>query len=255
MRYALKKIKIFLFGRKKQFTKRIVSKSNSITLSMIVHNEANRYLKTVLEHALKYVDKVIIIDDASTDNTVEVCENILKNTPHKIIKNKVSLFHKEHKLRTLQWNETLKMKPDWILFLDADDIFEDIMKFKSKELTSNPDVDVYKFRYFDMWNENEYREDEYWSAHYRYKPFLIRYQPKFKYKYLKWNHHCGRVPKDLDLLPNKNSDIRIKHMGWSKEIDRKNKFLRYQKMDPNAEFGISKQYESILDKTPNLIKF
>lgn len=255
MYYFLKRVKQFFGLKRKPFTKRIINSKKTLTLSMIVHNEEHRFLKQVIQHAIKYVDNVVIVDDASTDNTVNLCKELLCNIPHKIIVNKKSLFHEEYKLRTLQWKETLKMKPDWILSLDADDIFEDLIIHKLDEMLSDPNVDIYNFRYFDMWNESQYREDKYWNSHFRYKPFLIRYQPHFKYSFLKLNHHCGRLPKDLHLLPNKNSDLRIKHMGWSREVDRRNKYLRYQKNDPNAVYGIKEQYESILDPFPNLNDF
>ena len=45
---------------------------------MVLHNEADRYLERVLKAALKYATNFVIIDDASTDNTVEVCEKLLK---------------------------------------------------------------------------------------------------------------------------------------------------------------------------------
>ena len=173
---------------------RIINDRNKITLSMIVKNEEGRYLEDVLKHAIKYVDDVLIIDDCSTDNTVEICKDILKNIPHKIIVNSKSLFHIEHKLRRLQWRETLKMNPDWIFFLDADEIFENEMISKSRELIKDKTVDIYNFRLYDMWNETHYREDDFWCAHFNYKTFLIRYQPKFKYRFNKFNHHCGRVP-------------------------------------------------------------
>ena len=38
--------------------------------------------------------------------------------------------------------------------------------------------------------------------------------------YNKLNQHCGRLPKNIWLLNKCNSDIRCKHMGWSREEDR-----------------------------------
>ena len=48
---------------------------------MLVRNEANRYLPQVLKHTLEYIDEAVILDDASEDNTLEVCRNILKSIP------------------------------------------------------------------------------------------------------------------------------------------------------------------------------
>lgn len=235
--------------------KRIVNTKHKLTVSMVVKNEENRYLRETLEHVKKYADEFIIIDDASTDNTVEVCKEILKDVPHKIIVNKKSLFSREYKLRRQQWDETIKMDPDWILFLDADEIFEDRMVEISKKLITNSDIDLYCFRLFDMWNNTHYRDDEYWNAHRRFMPFMMRYQPKFKYKFNKTNQHCGRMPKNVYGLNYANVDVRIKHYGWSREEDRVNKYNRYMELDRNGKHGILGQYESIMDLNPNLVRF
>lgn len=248
------KQKIF-FIRRAKFNKKRVVGNNKIVLSMIVHNEAGRYLEKVLEQALKVVDAALIIDDASTDNTAEICESMLKNIPHKIIKNEKSLFHKEHKLRTMQWKETLKFNPGWILSLDADEVLEDNAKAKIQDLINIDNIDVYNFKLFDMWNETEYRDDKWWNIHKDYRPILLRYQPKYHYKFKKTNQHCGRVPRNLKRLYNANVEVYIKHFGWAREEDRKSKYKRYQKLDKDSKNGIVEQYESILDKNPNLKKF
>ncbi|WP_394188553.1 glycosyltransferase [Paenisporosarcina quisquiliarum] len=235
--------------------KRVVKNDNKITLSMVVKNEEGRYIEEVLKHAIKYVDNVVIINDGSTDRTEEICENILKDIPHKIITNKISLFSKEYKLRKQQWDETLKMDPDWILALDADEVFEDEMILQARELIRNNNVDAYSFKLFDMWNDNYYREDIYWNAHKRYTTFLIRYQPHFKYRFNKTNQHCGRLPKNINNLQTEKSDIRLKHFGWARKEDRHKKFERYMKLDGKGRYGIIEQYESILDKNPNLVLF
>lgn len=252
----LKKIKDKLKLRKiSKFNRKRTIENKKIVLTMIVHNESNRYLEQSLKSAIEIADEVLIIDDASTDNTVQICEEILKNKPHKIIKNKKSMFHKEYKLRTLQWKETLKLNPGWILNLDADEVLEDSAKEKLKHLMNVDDIDVLNLRLFDMWNENEYRDDEYWNAHNRHMISFIRYQPKFKYKFKKTNQHCGRLPKNISKLKQANVEVFIKHFGWARESDRKYKYERYMKLDKNSKCGIKKQYESILDKNPNLKRF
>lgn len=244
-----KRIKRVLFSKK-----RIINNNHSITVSMIVHNESNRYLEKVLREAKKYAENFVIIDDASTDNTVEICEKILKDVKHKIIRNKKSLFSEEYKLRTLQWKETIKENPDWIMFLDADEVFEKDFSNKVKYLISNNDVDAYCFRLYDMWDEKHYRQDEYWNPEV-YRPFLIRYQPKYKYKFRKTNQHCGRLPANALHLAYVESIYRVKHYGWLDPKDRKLKYERYKKLDPEGKFGNKVQYESIMDENPNLIEF
>lgn len=235
--------------------RRVVRPDHKITLSMIVKNEEGRYLEAVLNNAMQYVDEVMILDDASTDNTVALCEGILKDFPHKIVVNRESMFHKEGYLRKKQWEETLKMNPDWILFLDADEILEERMKDIVPHLVNNDFVDLFCFKLYDMWNETHYRSDAYWTAHTRYMPFLLRYQPNFKYKFNMNNHHCGRMPMNVFRQDYANVDVRVKHYGWSREADRKAKYERYMQLDPGGKLGSLPQYQSIMDEAPNLVRF
>ncbi len=241
--------------RKLGAKRRSIRPEHKLTLSMIVHNEENRYLEEVLTDAIRYVDEVMILDDASTDNTVSLCERVLKDIPHKIVVNSESMFHIEGQLRKKQWDETVKMNPDWILFLDADEVLENRMTEILPHLMNNNDVDLFCFRLYDMWDSDHYRSDSLWNAHTRYMPFMLRYQPKFKYRFNMDNHHCGRMPMNIFHQPYANIDVRVKHYGWMREEDRKAKYDRYMKIDPDARYGNLEQYKSIMDEAPNLVRF
>ena len=156
----------------------------------------------------------------------------------------------------MQWDETIKTNPQWILSLDADEIFENSFASGVKDLVnSNLDVDGYSFRLYDFWNEDSYREDQYWYAHKFFRMFLIRYQENFNYIWKETNQHCGRIPYNCYDLNNALSNYRLKHLGWAREEDRLTKFKRYMELDPKGELGNIKQYNSILDENPNLVKW
>lgn len=230
-------------------------KENKITLSMIVKNEENRYLTKVLESLKGHIDEAVIIDDGSTDNTISICKNILKDIPVHIIENKTSLFSNESELRKKQWAETIKTNPDWILNLDADELLEESFWETAKEQIDNPKYDIYCFRLYDMWDRTHYREDKYWNAHSLYRPFLIRYQPQFHYLWKESSQHCGRFPNNIFTFKNALLKSRIQHLGWSSREDREAKYKRYQELDPDGIYGIKEQYDSILDAPVNLIEW
>ncbi|HBL36074.1 MAG TPA: family 2 glycosyl transferase, partial [Firmicutes bacterium] len=48
-------------------------KKKSLLAMMAVRNEAERYLKPVLDRLSNYVDGIVILDDASTDGTPDLC--------------------------------------------------------------------------------------------------------------------------------------------------------------------------------------
>lgn len=226
-----------------------------LTLAMLVRNEADRYLEKVLTCAVRYVDKVVILDDASTDQTVEICKRCLSCVPSQIVVNSKAGFHNEVVLRKQLWDLAVETKSDWILILDADEMFEDSIVDVIPHLLKNPQIDVYCFRLYDMWNETQYREDEFWQAHKYYRPFLVRYQPDYLYVWQETPQHCGRLPSNLSSLRGVPCPVRLMHWGWARTSDRLEKYHRYKKLDPEARYGIKAQYLSILDPKPNLIEW
>lgn len=230
-------------------------KENKVTLAMLMRNESGKFLERVLTHAAKYIDNAVILDDASEDNSTYICKKVLKNIPLKLVQNEKHGFSNEIVLRKQLWDITASTNPDWVLFLDADEIFEDRICEIIRTLINQPDFDYYAFRLYDMWNEDYYREDSYWVAHKYYRPFLIRYQPNFNYTWLEKPLHCGRIPENIFELPGCLCYARLKHLGWSTKELRQFKYARYLKADPEGRYGSLEQYKSILDENPNLIKW
>jgi glycosyltransferase involved in cell wall biosynthesis len=227
--------------------------SPRITLSMIMKNEASHYLRPMLMAAREYITDAVIIDDASTDDSVEVAKEVLAGIPLHIVQNKESKFSNEVVLRKQQWEETIKTNPEWIVFLDADQIFEPRFKDQVKKMVQDQEADLFCFRLYDFWDDHHYRDDQYWCAHKVYRPFLVRYKPGIEYQWKNTPQHCGSFPATVLQFPAKYSDLRLKHYGWATKEDRLAKYNRYMKLDPGAKYGWKEQYDSILDEHPHLI--
>jgi hypothetical protein len=234
---------------------RRVKKGSRITLAMLVRNEAGRYLEAVLRHALQYIDSAVILDDASEDDTAEICRRVLNSVPLTLVSNPNPSFDNEIVLRRQLWDMAAASNPDWILVLDADEMFEDRAAWKLPALAAKPEAEAFSFRLYDMWGERHYREDPYWNAHHYPRIFMVRHIPGFHWRWRETPQHCGRLPLNITDLKVLDSGLRIKHLGWMKPADRLAKYYRYKKMDPRGLYGIIEQYLSILDPRPNLVEW
>ena len=228
-------------------------KRPKLTLTMVVKNEGARFLRTVLQEHRKYIDEAVIIDDGSTDDTADICREVLQGIPLQLVRNTVSKFSNEAELRKQQWDEVLKTNPEWILSLDADEIFEERFAQDIGILLREDNCDLFCFRLYDFWDDNHYREDMYWRSHQSYRPFLLRYREDFSYVWNDSPQHCGRLPENIFELSHQLSNLRLKHLGWSRPEYRLDKYLRYMLLDPDGQYGWKEQYLSILDQHPKLV--
>lgn len=224
-----------------------------VTLSMVVRNEADRYLSMMLQHVLPLIDEAVIIDDGSTDGTVQMIHEILGDKKHVIHQLDHSLFSNEHALRRLQWEKTLASNPDWILNLDADEILEPQAREAIQPYLSSPPGTLLGFRLFDFWSDTHYRDDAQWTAHHRSWPFMFRYTPDYEYTWNTNRLHTGRFPMNIGGMLQQSTQIRIKHLGWARAADREAKYQRYLTIDPEMQYCDKSQMDSILDAQPHLV--
>jgi len=229
------------------------SKDNKLTAMMQVKNEAHRYLRMVLDDLSEYVDAIVIVDDGSIDDTVQICLSYPKVIS--LGKSYTSMYGvDEMKLKRRLFRRTIATRPDWILAVDADEIFENRFKWQVREMINQDKVDWYSFRFYHFWNSmTHYRVDKLWAP-VQYGPRLFRYIPNAEYRWNDQALHCGSVPINLiSDFPGTQSDIRIKHYGYAgdkEDILRKYRF--YTARDPVSEFCPRSHYDSMLDEYPVL---
>ena len=183
-------------------------------------------LERVLNHLSKFCDDIVIYDDGSTDNSYEIASKFSKN----IIRSVENNFKKEigHKQKLLEL--ALSLKPDWIVWLDADEVFDrdgelhairNLCKYgESKE------IDSFSFQEFNLWkNSSEYRADEEWHKLWRIRLWRNTGELKFD---VKEGLHLRQYP--LGLKTDRRADIKVIHYGFASEENVNKKYSNYQSL-------------------------
>ena len=111
--------------------------NHSISIIIPVYNGANTISKCI-NSCLRQVfsaTEIIVIDDASTDNTFEICQSF--GDKIKLLRNKTS--QKPYKTRKFGLEYATG---EWVLFIDADDYInkDALLKLAEKQVNSNADI-------------------------------------------------------------------------------------------------------------------
>lgn len=220
-----------------------------VIAQMIVRNEADRYLDEVLTHARNFVDEIVITDDASTDNTVEIAKN---HTDH-VYQNSESMFSvNEGELRQSAWDNLHHHAEagDLILCMDADEkLF--VTDFTLDELAAMP-YDVFGITFYQMWNESQFRVDKAWAPMLSCRLFRYMEGGTFSKRKLA----CGSEPTYVQKLMQRHrffpqTGLLMQHLGYIRDEDKKAKYDRYMAID-QGEFHSIQHLRSIMDPNPTL---
>jgi glycosyltransferase involved in cell wall biosynthesis len=143
-------------------------------------NEAD-FLPRWFEGLEGIADGVVVVDDGSSDDTVEVLRS------HSLTLDVVAKprgKRAEVRDRREMTKMALDHGADWILFLDADEIFDGRIRDVMPELIARHDVGMYRFRKFTLWRgEDQLRLDrpEKFSAWSPYR--MVRASRRLHWRY------------------------------------------------------------------------
>ena len=207
------------------------------------HNE-ERFLPGFLEDMTKYFDGIILLDDASTDNTWKLAQHdkmLLK------VKKKRECFN-DIQNRNILLDIASFFQTEWFSFMDIDErLDERFVDFDSFE--NDLEVHTVAYRFVHLWNDEEtykgdipYAQDGMRYIHKMFRP-IGRTQITTKKKL-----HFMQVPYYTNMY---KSTILIKDYGVMNEADRKMKYERYLQEDKQND--LPGGYEYMLNNE-NLMK-
>ena len=162
----------------------------TITALYLVKNESE-FLPLSVATVIDYVDKAVIIDNESTDGSLEIAESLREANPEKIRVHQMQgdfdnncEFNNRNK--SLQYVDT-----DWVLALDADQLLSDGWYMWIKSKIEEPKYDAIRFRYehyvgsYEHIHKTFYEKQKNNSLHPEvplWQTVLWRMRPDFEFK-------------------------------------------------------------------------
>jgi glycosyltransferase involved in cell wall biosynthesis len=192
--------------------------------AMRVKNES-RWLRRSIESQLPLVDRLLIMDDHSTDNTREIAASYPQVTVLP------SPFDGLNEMRDKNWllSQAMQHKPDWCLMLDGDEALEPGGTGKIRPALE-ASVSAYSLRIAYLWDcENQVRWDGVYGRFRRGSLFRALPGLQFQGTSNGGNFHCGSIPKGLLCRP---LDVWVLHYGYMLREDRIRKYRWYSEKDP-----------------------
>jgi len=211
---------------------------NKIVAMYRVKNEA-RFIEQSLKSVIDICSEIVILDDNSTDETVEICSSFDKVTD--IIKQK-ELPLDETRDRNYLFEIARKLDSDFILSVDGDEVFmSDASEILFEELsTTHTNSNVFEFQFLTLWdNLNTIRVDGIFGYYWQKRLLRMKNQPLsllFVENDNPGNIHCGSIPpSSVGFDRTAKSSVKIFHLASLYEEVRKRKYEFYSKtMDPGS---------------------
>ena len=202
-----------------------------------IKNES-RFIEKSLKSVMEICSEIIVMDNNSTDDTVEICSGFDKVT--EIIKRK-DLPLDEVRDKNILYEHARKSNHDFILAVDGDEIFmPNASEILFEELsTIHPNSDVFEFQFLTLWDDvNTIRTDGIFGYYWQKRLLRMKNQPLsllFVENENPGNIHCGSIPPSSVGFANQaKSSVKIFHLASLDDEVRKRKYAYYTKTDPDS---------------------
>lgn len=176
-----------------------------------IYNEQNNgNLERVLRHLKRFCDEIVVCDCGSTDSSIDVVRGFTKH-----ILREPNDFKNEILAKQKMLIYALKLNPDWIVWLDADEVFDrkgELYGIRNLCLQGEKrGIDGFSFQEFNLWkNTDRYRVDQLWNKGWYVRLWRNNHQLNFENKE---GLHQSQHPLGIKNI--QKSDIKVIHYGFS----------------------------------------
>jgi glycosyltransferase involved in cell wall biosynthesis len=215
---------------------------------------AEATLEESLDATARFADAIVVLDDGSTDRTREICERHPAVARYEY----QDLPFDERRDRNKVLALAEELRPDWIIVIDADEVFE-MDRNRANRLMHlvDPHAKVLGFHWYTFWEPTNtyFRADGIFGSMNGYR--MYRWEPGLRIvlgdeKGL----HCGNIPQ----FPDGNArftNIRVRHLGYNREELRQAKYAFYRQMDPTPKRELvgNTDYSHLISSDVSLRKY
>jgi len=194
--------------------------------ALMAKNDA-KVLPFTLRRLSECCDQIVCLDDGSEDDTYEVMQSFPKVV--KTLRNKVGQKFDHQLNNRLLVAELTQLNPDWVVFIDPDDLIDKRFVALKDELLRKEGVGQYKFKEVTLWGgKTHYRTDkpDWYMRPTAYTPLLFRWNENIRFTIAKEVNWRAKMLKSISsnllvgnvkrLLPIQKSNF--KNGSLTKEI-------------------------------------
>lgn len=207
-------------------------------VGQLVVGPNEKYLEETLKEFGRLCDDVIVATCNATKKEIKLLDKY--DFRHYEDNQEWGNFQPQIKTRLL--NCIYKLKPDWVLVLDADETVPTVDRRELEAISVGRESCF--FYVTNLWNDNLHYSKtlSFWNVRF-YKADESKGT-----QFLKKPVHCGNAPPYFYTIPAKKSYVPhiLLHKGLMEREDRLKKAKRYEQYDPEAQYKGREYYDALL---------
>lgn len=204
-----------------------------------------KYLTRSLNEFKRLCDDVLIATNNADENTIKTIEEY--GFQHYEDNREWGLYQPNIKTSLLE-RAGREKQPDWIIALDADEVFcPSFTRDEAETLAESGEI-AFNFLVVNLYNDEEHFAhsvgiQRFWNI--RFYKYLPEYGLQFQRKAL----HCGLAPP-ISYKYGWHAPYYLLHYGLMLPEDRQRKQERYRKYDPNKRYKAGAYYDELGKELP-----
>ena len=213
--------------------------------AILARNEADRYLKETIESLQPLCDKILVLDDGSTDSTIALSRSLGCE-----VRSREALqpmWGQESTARQQLWAWGSEEAGDGWLYISDSDHVTQCDPSDWRQMLTSWNVNAWAFPLLDLWDSpTTFRVDGFWQGYKTARPWLFKPSVSGPQSWSDRGIHTGHCPQ-ADWLVGLAERARILHLGWMKESDRKEKYLRYAEVGDSLSPWEKSHLQTVLE--------